>query len=290
MLVFHDCIPRKSLKRQIVKSLRKDRELWWTSKAREMENAFATGNSRVLYQLIRSTGPRKATVSETINEKDGSSIHWQKRRLERWAEHSEEQFSWPPAIQPVEIVHTGKWNVNLDHPSEGEIRYEVAALKREKAPGPDGLYPALFKEGRNSLVTHLTKLIGTMWDEEQVPSEWGMSTVIPIFKKGTRTLCENHRDISLDEEVECEDILMYLSISPEVDNPDDLSGGEDQGELLSSGAGVKKRADSPSGRSSEPPNKQMKRKEQCNAPVAPTININLPGSHTDELLVRRHHI
>ncbi|OON21951.1 hypothetical protein X801_02142, partial [Opisthorchis viverrini] len=96
--------------------------------------------------------------------------------------------------------------------------------------------------------------------------------------------------LSSDEEVECEDILMYLSISPEVDNPDDLSGGEDQGELLSSGAGVKKRADSPSGRSSEPPNKQMKRKEQCNAPVAPTININLPGSHTDELLVRRHHI
>ncbi|TGZ64617.1 hypothetical protein CRM22_006298 [Opisthorchis felineus] len=89
--------------------------------------------------------------------------------------------------------------------------------------------------------------------------------------------------LSSDEEVECEDILMYLSISPEVDNPDDLSGGEDQGDVLSSGAGVKKRADSPSGRSSEPPNKQMKRKEQCNTPVAPTININLPGSHTDEV-------
>ncbi|GAA51861.1 ATP-binding cassette transporter, partial [Clonorchis sinensis] len=45
---------RKSLKRQIVKSLRKDRELWWKSKAREMEKAFATGNSRALYQLIQS--------------------------------------------------------------------------------------------------------------------------------------------------------------------------------------------------------------------------------------------
>ncbi|KER21331.1 hypothetical protein T265_10331 [Opisthorchis viverrini] len=174
---------RKSLKRQIVKSLRKDRELWWTSKAREMEKAFATGNSRALYQLIRSTGPRKATVSETINEKDGSLIHSQKRRLERWAEHFEEQFSWPPATQPVEIMHTGEWNVNLDRPSEEEIGYEIAVLKREKAPGPDGLYPALFKEGGKSLVTHLTKLIGAIWDEEKVPAEWGMSTVIPIFKK-----------------------------------------------------------------------------------------------------------
>ncbi|KER22108.1 hypothetical protein T265_09726 [Opisthorchis viverrini] len=162
-----------------------------------MEKAFATGNSRALYQLIRSTGPRKATVSETIGEKDGSLIHSQKRRLERWAEHFEEQFSWPPATQPVEIVHTGEWNVNLDRPSEEEIRYEIAVLEREKAPGPDGLYPALFKEGGNSLVTHLTKLIGTMWDEEKVPAEWGMSTVIPIFKKGARTLCDNHHVISL---------------------------------------------------------------------------------------------
>ncbi|GAA29702.2 exocyst complex component 5 [Clonorchis sinensis] len=59
---------RKSLKRPIVKSLIKDRELWWKSKAGEIERAFATGNSRVLYQLIRPTGPRKATVSETISE------------------------------------------------------------------------------------------------------------------------------------------------------------------------------------------------------------------------------
>ncbi|KER26596.1 hypothetical protein T265_13967, partial [Opisthorchis viverrini] len=46
-------------------------------------------------------------------------------------------------------------------------------------------------------VTHVTKLIGTMWDEEKVPAEWGKSTVIPVFKKGRRTLCKNHRGISL---------------------------------------------------------------------------------------------
>ncbi|GAA28385.1 hypothetical protein CLF_104315 [Clonorchis sinensis] len=56
----HD-IAYKSLKRQIVKSLRKDRELWWTMKVRELESYFTTGNSRALYQLIRSTGHMKAT-------------------------------------------------------------------------------------------------------------------------------------------------------------------------------------------------------------------------------------
>ncbi|KER29237.1 hypothetical protein T265_04084 [Opisthorchis viverrini] len=71
---------------------------------------------------------------------NGSLIHSQKRRLERWAEHFEEQFCWPPATQPVEIMRMGEWNASLDRPSEEEIGYEIALLKREKAPGPDGLY------------------------------------------------------------------------------------------------------------------------------------------------------
>ncbi|KER28331.1 hypothetical protein T265_04791 [Opisthorchis viverrini] len=47
---------RKFLKHQIVKSVKKERELWWISKFREMEKVSITGNSRVPYQLIRSTG------------------------------------------------------------------------------------------------------------------------------------------------------------------------------------------------------------------------------------------
>ncbi|GAA54036.1 ATP-binding cassette transporter [Clonorchis sinensis] len=57
---------RRSLKRRIIRSLKNDRERWWISKAQEMEKAFAAGNSRALFQLIRSTGQKKAGVSETI--------------------------------------------------------------------------------------------------------------------------------------------------------------------------------------------------------------------------------
>ncbi|KER28089.1 hypothetical protein T265_05000 [Opisthorchis viverrini] len=64
--------------------------------------------------------------------------------------------------------------------------------------GPDGLYPALSKEGVESKVTNnkLTKLINAMWYEE-VPAEWGMSTVLRIFKKDMRMLCVDHSGISL---------------------------------------------------------------------------------------------
>jgi hypothetical protein len=188
---------RRSLKRRITKSLRNDRERWWIAKARDMEKAFATGNSRALFELIRSTGPRKSTVSETIDEKDGSKIYSLGRRLERWAEHFQEQFNWPPTNQHLHHPSETVWNIDLHCPTEGEVSREISLLKRDKTPGPDGLHPALFKEGGATLVTELTRLLQRIWTEEKVPEEWSTSTIIPIFKKGARTLCENHRGISL---------------------------------------------------------------------------------------------
>jgi hypothetical protein len=188
---------RRSLKRRLTRSLRRDRERWWIAKAQAMEMAFATGNSRVLFQLIRTTGSKKSNVSETITEQDGTAIYSQKRRLERWAEHFKEQFSWPPSTEPLQGTCEAEWNINLNCPTEDEVRREISSLKIDKAPGPDGLHPILFREGGAILVTRLTGLLQRIWIEERIPEEWCVSTIVPIFKKGTRTLCENHRGISL---------------------------------------------------------------------------------------------
>ena len=73
----------------------------------------------------------------------------------------------------------------------------ISSLKKDKAAGPDNLVPILFKEGGCHLVMEITKLLGLIWETETVPISWGESIVIPLFKKGSRVLCENHRGISL---------------------------------------------------------------------------------------------
>nr|CAH8864878.1 unnamed protein product [Trichobilharzia regenti] len=84
---------RKLHKRKLTKSLRKNREQWWVTKAKEMEKASAIGNTRQLFRLIRETGGRRQIISETISEKNGTIISSQDRRLERWKEQYEEQFN-----------------------------------------------------------------------------------------------------------------------------------------------------------------------------------------------------
>jgi hypothetical protein len=36
-----------------------------------------------------------------------------------------------------------------------------------------------------------------MWEEEKVPSQWSLSVIVPVFKKGDKLLCSNYRGISL---------------------------------------------------------------------------------------------
>ncbi|KAA3670512.1 uncharacterized protein DEA37_0003568, partial [Paragonimus westermani] len=71
-------------------------------------------------------------------------------RLERWVEHIEGQFNWPPASTAL-LPQTGNvvpWSVDLEALTETEVRNCIAVLKRNKAAGPADLVPALFKEGR----------------------------------------------------------------------------------------------------------------------------------------------
>ena len=54
-----------------------------------------------------------------------------------------------------------------------------------------------FKDGGTTLIAAITQLFIEIWHSEDVPGCWGESIVIPIFKKGKRTVCSNHRGVSL---------------------------------------------------------------------------------------------
>ena len=104
-------------------------------------------------------------------------IYSLERRLESWAEHLEEQFNQPAANAMF---------LGTPEPTYEEILRKVNYLKPDKVPGPYGLQPSLFKEGGRSLIISLTSILHTVWNEERLPKEWNISTVIPIFKKDAR--------------------------------------------------------------------------------------------------------
>ena len=125
-----------------------------------METANNAGNVRRLFQLIRATGPQKPSVSETIKDKQGTIITNQEERLDRWTEYFEEQFNLSPSTVSLDLHTVAEpLAVDLYPTSLSEVRECSSSLKSHRAPGPDNLPPALFKDGAiPSFVAYFTCL------------------------------------------------------------------------------------------------------------------------------------
>ncbi|VDP70424.1 unnamed protein product [Schistosoma mattheei] len=70
-------------------------------------------------------------------------------------------------------------------------------MKRGRAAGPDGLAPEIFKDGGPILAITLTNILTKIWESDVIPSDWSQSLIVPIYKKGSKSFCDNHRGISL---------------------------------------------------------------------------------------------
>jgi hypothetical protein len=81
--------------------------------------------------------------------------------------------------------------------TEGIVRREILKLKADSAPGPDGITPKLLKSIVNSVTTPLTIIFKKSIETGEIPKDWRMATVVPIFKKGQKKDPANYRPVSL---------------------------------------------------------------------------------------------
>jgi hypothetical protein len=72
----------------------------------------------------------------------------------------------------------------------------IKELKNYMAPGTDGLPAELFKQGGDILNKYLYKLISEIWTKE-VPVNWKVGIICPIYKKGDSLGWKNYRGITL---------------------------------------------------------------------------------------------
>lgn len=81
--------------------------------------------------------------------------------------------------------------------TEQEIRTTIDSLKNGKAPGYDSITAEMLKEISEEISIPLAHLINRIFSTGFCPSQFKMSIVKPLFKKGERTKPENYRPVSL---------------------------------------------------------------------------------------------
>ena len=70
-----------------------------------------------------------------------------------------------------------------------------------KTPGPEGLRPRILSELSKERTEPLTLLFQNSLDEGVVPKAWKETLSTQIFKKGSKSICDTYRPVSLTSTV-----------------------------------------------------------------------------------------
>ena len=93
----------------------------------------------------------------------------------------------------------------------------LKGLNPSKALGPDELHPRVLKELATELGPIFAHLFQQSIDSGEIPKDWTLANISPLFKKGDRSLACNYRPVSLTcvpcmilEHIVCSNIMANL--------------------------------------------------------------------------------
>src|SRR5699024_12517514 len=66
-----------------------------------------------------------------------------------------------------------------------------------KAGGIDEIRPEMLKALDGIGAAWLTRIFQVAWDSGEVPLDWTTGVIVPIFKRGDKSDCNNYRGITL---------------------------------------------------------------------------------------------
>jgi len=94
-------------------------------------------------------------------------------------------------------IHTNIKDETLDAPINlFELQLAVKKLKRKKAPGADGIPNEVWKTLTPTYLEHLCGLFNTTYESGNMPDEWCLVLIQPIFKKVPKEEPNNYRPIA----------------------------------------------------------------------------------------------
>ena len=74
---------------------------------------------------------------------------------------------------------------------------KLSNLKQSKSPGPDGLHPRVLKELKAEVAKPLELIFNASLHSGEIPQDWRIANISPIFKKGKKNNPGNYRPVSL---------------------------------------------------------------------------------------------
>ena len=121
--------------------------------------------------------------------------------MNKWKHYFEDLLNIK--INTSQITHTillanKDLPINTDSISINEVKEAIQQLKNGKAPGLDHIItPEVLKYGGDWTASKLCNTCNEIFEKHAIPTQFNTNIIIPIPKKGDKTLMTNYRGISL---------------------------------------------------------------------------------------------
>ena len=155
-------------------------------------------NPKAFYQYVASKTLKKETITELENDK-GELVN----NVQEKCEILNNFFSSVFTNENDEVIPDFIYDKDIPNPllnctiSIKEFEKALFELNINKSPGPDNFHPKLLKHSAKSLAKPLKILFDKTLSEGELPLDFKLAEVRPIFKKGSKTTPGNYRPVSL---------------------------------------------------------------------------------------------
>jgi len=186
--------------RQVRKSAKVDREKYIMEICCNVENARMQNKTRAVYEGIRKVTGKHAPQVRTVKDQMGKILSEPGEVKARWREYFDKLYNDPNPVDEdyLDNFPEARNTDSIPTVGEDEVRAAVTRMKVKKAPGIDNITSEeLVAASQGNGLKILHRLCRLIWDNEQVPSEWKQSVIVPIHKKKDKLECSNYRGISL---------------------------------------------------------------------------------------------
>lgn len=196
----------KATRSKVQRELRKIKNDWWHNLSSEIQEAYDSQNSKTFYSLLNQAfGPKSSNVSP-LKSLDGNSVIKDSTGImNRWKEHFGKLF-FNPSVVDEQVINSLPQETIINildaDPTIQEVSDALSQVNKGKAPGLDGITVELLLAGGDKVVRAIHHFIMKSWHGQPIPQDWIDGVLVTLFKgKGTKSVCDNYRGITLLEAV-----------------------------------------------------------------------------------------
>jgi len=181
----------EELKAEVQRKLRVDTPQQLEGMCVQLEAANSKGNSRQLFQRVKSMTRKFQPRLQGIQSATGENLTEAAQIADRWKRYCDDLYRDEEG-KGIEQEYCEQ----EPSPLRSEVARAIRQTASHKATGPDKVPAELFKAGGETSLDRMNRICA-IWETGEWPEEWTFSTFIPLPKKGDLKQCASYRTIAL---------------------------------------------------------------------------------------------